>query len=141
MGDYVPEDPDWDKAIRCMMETIRKCPVCGTIYRVIDNVGSWNCRQRIYDPVKEQNVWIASDHLKELYRPYSSKDDVVVSICAWPYFKNRARNEAISKEPVTRDSYQGRKQIFPAVKIMRYDRDAKNKIENSVKPVETIKEH
>jgi len=137
MGEYVPEDAEWDKAIRLLMQTVRKCPLCGIVYRPIDNIGSWKCKQRIPDRSNGRDVWVRADHPKELYAPYTPQDDVVVSACAWPYFQTRVLPDAVSTKPVTGKDPSGRRHVFAAVKVQRYDQYAEVQIRYGARQLDT----
>jgi hypothetical protein len=132
---YIPEDPDWNKKIQVWMDTVRYCTKCGMHYRVIDNIGSWRCRQRMYDPHNEKYVYIAADHGPP-GEPFSESNNVVIAACAFPYLGKRVNPAAILKEAVVGKNARGVRQVFPAIKVRRYDRQAWERIRYGVRQVD-----
>lgn len=121
---YLPEDPEWDKTINVWLHTIRVCARCHVRYAVIDNIGSWRCRQSVYDKVNKEWTNIPSDHADEKGKKYTDKDDVTVPVSVMPFFKGKCNARAVTDDVAVRQLRNGTKQPFPAVKIRRYDSEA-----------------
>lgn len=138
MGKYVPEDIQWNNLIaRWMEDPPRRCQRCGITYRIIDNVGSWQCHQPMYDPNNECYVMIPADHPKSIGEPYSEHNNITVAACAWPYLKKRVYPAAILPKAVAGRNRMGKRQVFAAVTIRRYDRHAWEKIRYGARQLDT----
>lgn len=121
---YIPDDPNADSIVDRWLHTDRTCARCGVKYVAIDNVGSWRCRQFIYDRKADCYTSIRADHSHIPHVTYSDIDDIVIPASMFAYMRGRFLPDAIVGEVVQTKKTDGTISPYPAIRIRRYDREA-----------------
>jgi hypothetical protein len=121
---YIPDDPVADSLIDVWLHTKRKCARCCVEYFAIDNIGSWRCKQFIFDHVANCYTSIRADHSHIPHVTYGDIHDVVIQASMFAYMRGRFHPDAVVGEVVHAKKPDGTISPYPAIRIRRYDRAA-----------------
>ena len=119
---YVPDDPVWNLTVNRWYNKKATCKRCGVEYFLIDNIGSWQCKQKMLDVVNDQCRTYPADHTDKDGTLYSDADDITVPITVARHLQGRYNPRAIVEEMQQRRDANGVLQPYAAIKLRRYDR-------------------